>query len=84
MNFDPKCYDLAEYFMPSDSAEHREALAEHIQGCIEDWLIGFSQVPGPTLEGPAQEAHVHKPSCKSRIRSVYKLSQPCDCGLVSR
>lgn len=21
----------------------------------------------------------HKPSCKSRIRSVDKLSQPCDC-----
>lgn len=42
MNFDSRCYDLAEYFMPKNSAEHREALAEHIQGCIEDWLIGFN------------------------------------------
>jgi hypothetical protein len=39
MNFDPKCYDLALYFLPTDASERQiAALAQHIQESVEDWI----------------------------------------------
>lgn len=37
--FDPKCLELAEYFL-ADSATlaQRNALAQHIQEAVEDWF----------------------------------------------
>lgn len=37
MSYDPKCYDLAEYFLPGP-AEMTAELAQLIQDCIEDYL----------------------------------------------
>jgi hypothetical protein len=35
-NCDPKCYELAEYFMPDAKPEDIGLLAEAIQECVED------------------------------------------------
>lgn len=37
--YDPECYELARHFTDGQTAEHlvRE-LAQHIQGCVEDYL----------------------------------------------
>lgn len=37
--FDAKCYDLAEHFLPTDASKRQvDALAQHIQDSIEDWI----------------------------------------------
>lgn len=40
MAFDPKCYELAEHFLPDDERLSRlkNGLAQHIQDAVEDWL----------------------------------------------
>lgn len=40
MAYDPKCYDLAEYFLGRSSERLLGALSQHIQDAIEDWLNG--------------------------------------------
>jgi len=36
--FDPKCYELAEYFIPEASEEDKNELARLIQATIEDYV----------------------------------------------
>lgn len=37
--FDPKCYELAKYILPSDAVEQlKNMLAQHIQDAVADWL----------------------------------------------
>lgn len=37
--FDPKCYDLAEYFLPTTASPAlKDDLAQYIQDAVEDWL----------------------------------------------
>lgn len=36
--FDPKCLDLADYFLGSRRDEKKDELAQYIQDAIEDWL----------------------------------------------
>jgi hypothetical protein len=38
MTFDPKCYDLARYFLELESERDVCALAQQIQCTIEDWI----------------------------------------------
>lgn len=40
MAFDPKCYELAEHFLPSALPGHMllDRFAQHIQDAVEDWL----------------------------------------------
>lgn len=43
MMFDPKCYDLAKYFLHGETpnASHSlDELAQEIQDAVEDYLIG--------------------------------------------
>lgn len=42
MAYDPKCYELAEYFMPSDPKLERlrSEMAQAIQDAVEDFLQG--------------------------------------------
>lgn len=40
--YDPKCHELAEYFIPTTVKLPRRMvteLAQHIQDAIEDWLM---------------------------------------------
>ncbi len=49
---DPKCYELAEYFLDDetlrgahivvDQRHMKSLLAQHIQDAIEDWLRGLA------------------------------------------
>lgn len=40
-SFDPKCYELAEYFLPASASEERKSeLAGWIQYHIELFLVG--------------------------------------------
>lgn len=53
MAFDPKCYELAEYFLRDNNAatdEHKNDLAQVIQDAIEDWPAPREETPdhGPT------------------------------------
>lgn len=78
MSFDPRCYDLAEYFMPKNSAEHREALAEHIQGCIEDWLIGFNDVAEASSPKEGQKTYMDTSGLNTyRNRNFVKRDYEC-------
>jgi hypothetical protein len=36
--FDPRCFDLAEYFLPTAPAQAKAKLAQWIQDAIESWL----------------------------------------------
>jgi len=37
--YDPACYELAAYFLPSNaSARLKDGLAQAIQDAVEDWL----------------------------------------------
>jgi hypothetical protein len=39
--YDSECYKLAERFLPAAAPERlRDALAQHIQTSVEDWLEG--------------------------------------------
>lgn len=39
MTIDPKCYELAEHFLPDNASEEKKAaLAEAIQQAVEDEL----------------------------------------------
>jgi hypothetical protein len=39
--FDPKSYELAEYFLPGATTERlKTALAQAIQDAIENWVAG--------------------------------------------
>jgi hypothetical protein len=39
MAFDPKCYEVAEHFLPSgSSATLKERMAQHLQDEAEFWL----------------------------------------------
>ena len=58
------------------TAESLRAYAEECRLNIERYAKGGAH--RAALRGFAK---VHKPSCKSRIRSIYKLSEPCDCGV---
>jgi hypothetical protein len=54
MMFDPKCYELAEYFLsgePRNSSPALDELAQIIQDAIEDYLIV------PTEEYPDPRAY---------------------------
>jgi uncharacterized membrane-anchored protein YjiN (DUF445 family) len=49
--FDPKCYELAEYFLEDYediTEEQKNELAQHIQDTIEDWLV---MIDGNIAEG---------------------------------
>lgn len=53
MPFDPKCYELAAYFLRDCGAAtdaHRDELAQVIQDAIEDWPLPREEYPdnGPT------------------------------------
>jgi hypothetical protein len=45
--YDPKCYDLAEYFLQSEPVrtdvkaykKYCDELAKHIQQAVEDWFV---------------------------------------------
>lgn len=54
MAFDPKCYELAEYFLPSGLPSGRllDELAQHIQDAVEDWLNGERDRPATALSKP--------------------------------
>jgi len=54
--FDPKCYELAEYFLRDNGAateEHKSDLAQAIQDAVEDWDKGFA----PSEEYPDPRAY---------------------------
>jgi hypothetical protein len=39
---DPKCRELADYFLPGIADETtRGAMAQHIQDVVDDWLLDF-------------------------------------------
>lgn len=44
MEFDPRCLELAEYFLPTVVTNLQYRLAQHIQDAIEEWLQGESGV----------------------------------------
>lgn len=65
MAFDPKCYELAEYFLRDNGAatgDHKDDLAQAIQDAIEDWSPPREEYPdnGPTdpaeTSGPGRGA----------------------------
>jgi hypothetical protein len=37
-NYDPKCFELAEHFLPNGTEDQKDALAQAIQTAIEDHL----------------------------------------------
>ena len=37
--FDPKCYELAEHFLPNASENRKRLLAQEIQSIIEDFEV---------------------------------------------
>jgi hypothetical protein len=40
MAWDPKCNELAAYFLPPEASEaERASLSQHIQDKVEEWLI---------------------------------------------
>lgn len=42
MSFDSACYGLAEHFLPDTAAKRvKDALAQHIQDAVEDFLSGY-------------------------------------------
>jgi hypothetical protein len=53
MNYDPKVYELVEYFLkatPEKNTErNRQLLARHIQDELEDWTL-FMLLPGDKEE----------------------------------
>jgi hypothetical protein len=53
MNYDPKVYELVEYFLkatPEKNTErNRQVLARHIQDELEDWTL-FMLLPGDKEE----------------------------------
>ena len=53
MNYDPKVYELVEYFLkatPDKNTErNRQLLARHIQDELEDWTL-FMLLPGDKEE----------------------------------
>jgi hypothetical protein len=53
--YDPKCHELAEYFLSDKTAVDRADivdLAEHIQGAVEDWIYSC----GDRLDVPEETA----------------------------
>jgi hypothetical protein len=55
MSFDPKSYELAEYFLADNlhrfSKAKVDALAQHIQEAVEDWLSADGAEPEPEPAG---------------------------------
>jgi hypothetical protein len=53
---DPKSFELAEYFLPSDAAPSvKSGLAQHIQDAIEDFLSVYDtddEIPRSTVAQP--------------------------------
>lgn len=50
VSFDPKCYELAEYFLRNNGAateDHKRDLAQVIQDAIEDWPEPREEYPDP-------------------------------------
>jgi len=48
--FDPKCFELADYFLPSQATERlKSELAQHIQDAVEDWLMDQIALKGLEL-----------------------------------
>jgi TPP-dependent pyruvate/acetoin dehydrogenase alpha subunit len=48
--FDPKCYELAEYFLAENGAvteEHKAELAQAIQDAVEDFDAPAEEYPDP-------------------------------------
>lgn len=48
--FDPKCYELAQYFLADNGAateEHKNDLAQVIQDAIEFWDGPLEEYPDP-------------------------------------
>ena len=48
--FDPKCYELAEYFLADNGAateEHKSDLAQAIQDAVEDFNAPHEEYPDP-------------------------------------
>jgi len=37
-SYDPKCYELAEHFLPNGTDDQKDALAQEIQRAVEDHL----------------------------------------------
>jgi hypothetical protein len=43
MSYDPKCYELAEHFLPSQASQRlKSELAQAIQDAVEDYSVGES------------------------------------------
>lgn len=54
--FDPKCYELAQYFLPGELPHPSrlvDELAQHIQDAVEEYLIGKRDSIASTLSKPA-------------------------------
>lgn len=50
--YDPKCQDLADYFLPSGATERlKNGLAQHIQDAVEDWLKSEHDRLATLIEG---------------------------------
>ena len=79
MSYDPKCYDLAEHFLPNSAPERlKHGLAQAIQDAVEDYCVGEAvnlraalqelratpQVCGGCGAAPAADGMVvHDPMC---------------------
>lgn len=56
MSFDPKCYELAEHFLPPGATQRLlNELAQHIQTSIEDWLDCNCKFGELTADAKAEE-----------------------------
>lgn len=63
MAFDPKCYELAECFLPTNATEERKnAVAQEIQNCVE--AATMTEPPFPTVEQWREDnPHEATPRC---------------------
>jgi hypothetical protein len=56
MAYDPKCNELAEYFLlKSSSQADKEGLSQHIQDAVEDWLRENGYGPDNDSEAETEE-----------------------------
>ena len=47
MAYDPKCFELAEHFLPSSKEAEwtKSELAQHIQDAVEGWVAALANYP---------------------------------------
>lgn len=91
--FDPKCYDLAKYFLPGETpnASHSlDELAQEIQDAVEDYLIGKREAAAALSANGDQKMEPHeqrvvdeKQALDEKILKLYSFiaSSPIFNGL---